>query len=48
MDAYTENLADFGYRERKIAAELLAAELPQGFDGSGVRHSTAIADTFSS
>jgi len=28
---YTENMADFGSRERKMAAELLAAELPWGF-----------------
>ena len=36
-NAYTENLADFGVRERKIAAKLLAAELPKGFYDSGVK-----------
>jgi hypothetical protein len=37
MDAYTEDLADFGYRERMMAAELLAAPLPDGFDDDGIR-----------
>ena len=34
---YTENMADFGSRERNMAAELLAAELPWGFSNEGVR-----------
>jgi hypothetical protein len=34
---YTENMADFGSRERKMAAELLAAQLPDGFSNEGVR-----------
>jgi PAS domain-containing protein len=34
---YTENMADFGSRERKMAAKLLAAELPREFSNSGVR-----------
>lgn len=36
-DYYTENLGDFGARERKMAADLLAADLPEGFDNSGVK-----------
>lgn len=36
-DIYTENLADFGARERKMLAEILAQPLPQGFDDSGVK-----------
>ena len=36
-DVYTENLADFGIRERRIAAELLAQPLPSGFEDSGVK-----------
>ena len=36
-EAYTENLDDFGDRERKMAAELLAARSPEAFNGSGVR-----------
>lgn len=36
-DVYTENMADFGYRERKMAAELLASDLPDGFYNSGVK-----------
>lgn len=34
---YTENLADFGSRERHMAAELLAASLPHNFYNGGVR-----------
>jgi hypothetical protein len=34
---YTENLADFGYRERHLASELLKAELPENFNDQGVR-----------
>ena len=37
QDAYTENLADFGSRERAMAAELLAAPLPDGFSDDGVK-----------
>lgn len=36
-DYYTENLADFGYRERALASELLKAELPENFYDQGVR-----------
>ena len=36
-DYYTENLADFGARERAIAAELLSAPLPDTFNNSGVK-----------
>lgn len=36
-DVYTENLADFGSRERAMAAELLAQPLPNGFYDSGVK-----------
>jgi len=35
--SYTENLADFGARERHMAAELLAHKLPDNFSDSGVR-----------
>jgi len=35
--SYTENLADFGSRERHMAAELLAHTLPDNFSDSGVR-----------
>ena len=35
--SYTENLADFGARERNMAAELLAHPLPDNFSDSGVR-----------
>lgn len=31
MNTTTTNLADFGYRERRMAAELLAASVEQGF-----------------
>lgn len=34
---YTENLADFGFRERQEAGKLLLAELPMHFSGDGVR-----------
>lgn len=34
---YTENLADFGARERHLASELLKAELPENFYDQGVR-----------
>lgn len=41
MTAYTENLADFGHRERVLLAELLNAwnanGLPDGFDCEEVR-----------
>jgi hypothetical protein len=37
MNFYTENLADFGSRERAMAGELLSADLPRNFNGSGVR-----------
>jgi hypothetical protein len=36
-EVYTENLADFGSRERRMAAELLAAPLPDGFSDDGVK-----------
>lgn len=36
-EVYTENLADFGSRERSMAAELLAARLPDGFPDDGVK-----------
>jgi hypothetical protein len=36
-DTYTENLADFGTRERRMAAELLAADFPFTFSDDGVR-----------
>jgi hypothetical protein len=36
-DIYTEDLADFGSREREMAAELLAARLPEGFTDEGVK-----------
>ena len=35
--SYTENLADFGSRERHMAAELLTHPLPDNFSDSGVR-----------
>jgi hypothetical protein len=34
---YTEDLADFGARERKMAAELLAQPLPEAFHDDGVK-----------
>ena len=34
---YSENLADFGYRERQLASDLLKAELPDNFYSQGVR-----------
>ena len=36
-EAYTEYLADFGSRERKMAAELLAQPLPSTFNDDGVK-----------
>ena len=36
-NSYTENLGCFGSRERHMAAELLAASLPDNFCNSGVR-----------
>lgn len=36
-EVYTEDLADFGARERKMAAELLAQPLPDGFSDDGVK-----------
>lgn len=37
MDLYTEDLSKFGGRERHMAGKLLSANLPDGFDNSGVR-----------
>ena len=34
---YSENLADFGYRERQLAGDLLKATLPDNFSHHGVR-----------
>lgn len=36
-EVYTEDLADFGSRERSMAAELLAQPLPDGFSDDGVK-----------
>lgn len=36
-ESYTENLEDFGKRERKIAGKLLLADLPKGFNNDGVK-----------
>lgn len=36
-DIYTENLADFGQRERSMLAEILALPLPDNFGDSQVR-----------
>lgn len=36
-NVYTENLADFGSRERAMAAKILALPLPSGFYDSGVK-----------
>lgn len=36
-DFYTEDLSEFGSRERAMAGELLSADLPRNFNGSGVR-----------
>jgi len=36
-DIYTEDLADFGSRERRMAAELLAQPLPDTFNDDGVK-----------
>lgn len=37
MDVYTENIGDFGSRERRMAAELLGARLPDGFENDRIR-----------
>jgi hypothetical protein len=34
---YTENLAEFGSRELKMAGELLQADFPENFSNDGVR-----------
>lgn len=36
-DFYTEDLSEFGQREREMAGELLSTDLPRNFNGSGVR-----------
>lgn len=36
-EVYTEDLADFGSREREMAAKLLAQRLPDGFNDDGVK-----------
>lgn len=36
-EVYTQDLSDFGARERAMAAELLAARLPDGFSDDGVK-----------
>lgn len=36
-EVYTEDLADFGSRERSMAAELLAQPLPDNFNDDGVK-----------
>lgn len=36
-DFYTENMGEFGSRERKMAAELLSQPLPDNFSTDGVR-----------
>lgn len=36
-EVYTEDLAEFGSRERAMAAELLACRLPDGFSDDGVK-----------
>lgn len=36
-NTYTENLGDFGVRERRMAAELLGQPLPEGFSDDGVK-----------
>jgi hypothetical protein len=36
-DIYTENLADFGSRERRMLAEILALPLPEQFSDDGVK-----------
>lgn len=37
METYTENLAEFGSRERKIAAKLLSDDWPEAFYDKNVR-----------
>lgn len=37
MSYYTENLADFGSREREMAGELLSNRYPSSFSTDGVR-----------
>lgn len=36
-DVYTEDLAEFGTRERRMAAKLLAADFPDTFNDDGVK-----------
>jgi hypothetical protein len=36
-EVYTENLADFGARERKLLGEILLLPLPDNFDNAGVK-----------
>jgi hypothetical protein len=36
-EVYTENLADFGARERKLLGEILLLPLPDNFDNTGVK-----------
>ncbi len=36
-NVYTENLADFGQRERALLAEILALPLPEQFSDDGVK-----------
>jgi hypothetical protein len=36
-EIYTENIGEFGSRERRMAAEILAQPLPDGFADSGVK-----------
>lgn len=36
-DIYTENLADFGARERALLGKLLSLPLPKTFDNTGVK-----------
>ena len=36
-EIYTEDISEFGSRERRMAAEILAQPLPNGFADSGVK-----------
>lgn len=36
-EVYTENLADFGARERHLLGEILLLDLPSTFDNTGVK-----------
>lgn len=36
-NSYTEDFADFGQRERKLAGKLLSADIPNGFYNDGVK-----------